>query len=143
MYDLSNLYKTFSFNEFAMSNKNAKHILVVDDEEALAQGMSIKLTSAGFTVTTAANGQEALELCQQSSFDLILLDLMMPKVDGFAVLTELKKINYPAPVIVTSNLNQQTDIEETERLGAVEYLVKSQRSLEEIVERVKVQLDIT
>lgn len=115
----------------------AKRILIVDDEEAIAQVLTLKLKHAGFEVSAAANGEAALKILEGEKFDLILLDLIMPKVDGFGVLTELKARGDKTPVIVASTLIQEEDVKRAKELGAVDYYTKSDVSLEEMVQRIQ------
>lgn len=117
-----------------------KVILIAEDEKPLARVLSLKLNSAGYQTTTVFDGQEALDLLAKQSFDLIILDLVMPKIDGFNVLTELNKRGSKIPVIVASNLSQSEDLEKAKKLGAVDYFVKSDVSLAEIVDKVKQHL---
>ena len=116
-------------------------ILLCEDEEFVARSYTRKLELEGYVVHRAHNGQEALELLENEHVDLILLDIMMPLKTGFEVLTEIragknedvKKI----PVIVASNLGQSSDIEEAKKLGAVDFIIKSNISLKELAEKVK------
>lgn len=114
-----------------------KKILVADDEFALANALSLKLSNVGFETKIAKDGEEAINLIKTDGFDLVLLDLMMDKKDGFSVLEEMQKEKIKTPVIVTSNLGQQEDISRAESLGAVGYFVKSNTPLSDIVEKVK------
>ncbi len=115
-----------------------QNILVVEDDKFLIKAYNIKFTRAGFNVITAADGAIGLELAKSELPELILLDLMLPKIDGFeflkrmAVDESLKAI----PVIILSNLGQQTDKERALALGAKEYLIKADYSLDEIIEKV-------
>ncbi len=112
-------------------------ILVVEDDKFLIKAYNIKFTRAGFEVITATDGAEGLEMAKRELPKLILLDLMLPKIDGFeflkrmAVDESLKNI----PVIVLSNLGQQTDKDRALALGAKEYLIKADYSLDEIIEK--------
>lgn len=118
-------------------------ILVAEDDEFLANAYRVKFTKSGFEVLLAADGQEALDIAHKNHPDLILLDLIMPKMDGFTVLEtisrdpQLKKI----PVIIASNLGQQEDIEKTKSLGAVDYIIKSDITLEDIVKKIRNHLN--
>ena len=114
-----------------------KSILIVDDEKSLARAFELKLTHAGFSAQTASNGQEALEKLRTQHFDLMLLDLVMPSMDGFQVLETLKQEGIQLPVIVTSNLSQTEDMKRAKSLGAVEYFVKSNTPISDIVLQIK------
>jgi DNA-binding response OmpR family regulator len=113
-----------------------KKILVVDDERPLARALELKLTHSGFEVTVAYNGNEALELIDKNNFDLAILDLVMPEVDGFTVLEKLKNKKSKLKVIVCSNLSQDEDVAKATELGAVGFFIKSDTPLAEVVESV-------
>ena len=110
-----------------------KTILVVDDEKSLARAFELKLTHAGYTAKAVNNGQEALAELRSGHYDAMLLDLVMPVMDGFQVLETLKKENISLPVMVTSNLSQEEDMKRAKALGAREYFVKSNTPIAEIV----------
>lgn len=112
-----------------------KQILVVEDEKPLARALQVKLTKAGFACQTAVNGEEALAVIAKETFDLVLLDLLMPGMDGWDFLENLSKGATKTPVIVISNLNQSEDIQRAMDLGATDFMVKSDVSLAEIVEK--------
>jgi len=114
-----------------------KKILIAEDEGPMAKALKYKLDKAGFRATNVKNGKEALELLAKEKFDLMILDLMMPEVDGFMVLKELKNSHNPVPVIVASNLGQEKDVEEAKKLGAQDYLIKSDTQISEIVDKVR------
>lgn len=119
-----------------------KKILIAEDEHPLARALEVKLTKAGFEAKAVHNGQEALDLLQTFPADLILLDLLMPQVDGFSFLQKAKEQGVSAKIIITSNLSQTEDIEKAKALGAVDFLVKSDSSLADIVEKVQTTLQI-
>jgi DNA-binding response OmpR family regulator len=116
------------------ANGNGKKILIVEDEEALSMALNLKLSATGFKVTIAANGQEGVDATEREKFDLILLDLILPVMDGFTVLEKLREKGNKVPVIVLSNLNQQEDIAKVKALGAMDFLVKSNIQLSKILE---------
>lgn len=118
-------------------------ILIAEDEKALARVLELKLTKAGFAVVIAEDGEEASRLLASESFDLVLLDLVMPKKDGFAVLSELALKKTTLPVVVLSNLGQTEDEKKAKELGAVDYWVKADISLVDVVNRIKKLLDIS
>lgn len=114
-----------------------KNILIAEDEPAVARSLKLKLEHEGYAVTAVGNGQEALTAVGQQSFDLILLDLIMPVVDGWGVLTQLQAQHCTTPIMVASNLGQDSDIAKAKSLGAVDFLVKSDTPLSEIVKKIK------
>jgi DNA-binding response OmpR family regulator len=114
-----------------------KKILIVEDEKMIIKPLEMKLKLSGFDTAVAYDGEEALGILEKDKFDLILLDLMMPKIDGFGVLSAMKKKGDKTPVIVATNLNQEGDISKAMELGVSNYYVKADTSLGDIVENVK------
>jgi len=115
----------------------AKSILIAEDEQAIAEALKLKFEHSGFLVTVAGNGEEALEEVKNKKFDLVILDLIMPKLDGFGFLEEAKKAGIKTPIIVASNLSQPEDEEKARSLGAKDFYIKSNVSVLEIVEKVE------
>ena len=113
-----------------------KKILIVEDEKTLARALGFKLTYSGFEVKTVFNGEEGVALLRQEKFDLVLLDLIMPKMDGFMVLATLKIENIKVPVMVLTNLSQENDIKRTKEYGVKEFIIKSNTPIAVIVDRV-------
>ena len=118
-----------------------KKILIVEDDRPLSKVLSIKLKNSGYEVTNAYNGEEAVEILANDKYDLALLDMVMPKMDGFEVLKKIKDRGIKTPIVVTSNLGQEVDINEAKKLGAVDYLVKSNTPLAGIIEHIKMYLE--
>src|SRR6185295_12837886 len=106
-------------------------ILIVEDDKFLANAYRVKLTKSGFDIRIAYDGEEALSLIDEFNPELILLDLVLPKKDGFTVLEELKKSSkwQSIPVIIASNLGQSEDIDKGMKLGANGYIIKTDLSL--------------
>lgn len=120
------------------AKSSSKRILIVEDEHPLAHALELKLTHEGYDVATAATGAAGLKAAlDDGSFALILLDLILPEMDGFAVLQGLKAKKCKTPVVVLSNLGQDEDRRKAKELGAKDYLVKSNAPLSEIVALVK------
>lgn len=121
----------------------APTILLVEDDRFLRRAAEATLKQAGFVVTTAADGEEALRQASARRPDVVLLDLIMPKLQGFEVLRRLKQDETTAriPVIVLSNLGQDSDVRQALDLGAVAYLVKSNLSLQDLVKKIRAVLD--
>ena len=99
------------------------HILVVDDEEPLRNLLRISLQKAGYTIYTAGNGKEAMELFRQAPIDLVLLDILMPDMDGYTLCAELRKRS-DVPIIMLSALNRPDDVVYGFSLGADDYISK-------------------
>lgn len=116
-----------------------KTILLVEDEPTLQKTLSLALTQEGYEVKSALDGELGLRLAREAKPDIILLDLILPKMDGFEVLDELKKNDETKdiPVIVLTNLESTQDIEKALSLGASNYLVKANYDLKDVVEKVK------
>ncbi len=119
-----------------------KRILVVDDEPLVTKALVDKLNAENFIVDSAANGEEALTKVSQIKPDLILLDIIMPKLDGISVLRKLKDSpeTNNIPVIILSNLYDDKKIEELLKNNNTEYLIKVDHSLNDIIGRVKEKL---
>ena len=116
-----------------------KRILLAEDDRFLRRAAEAALKRAGFTVLAAADGEEALRMARAEKPDLVLLDLIMPKLQGFEVLKALKADPGTAtiPVVVLSNLGQDGDVQRALEGGAVAYLVKANLSLDELVSRAR------
>ena len=117
----------------------AKRILLAEDDRFLRRAEEAALKRAGFVVLAAADGEEALRMAIAEKPDLVLLDLIMPKLQGFEVLKALKADPGTAtiPVVVLSNLGQDGDVQRALEGGAVAYLVKANLSLDELVSRAR------
>jgi two-component system, OmpR family, alkaline phosphatase synthesis response regulator PhoP len=113
----------------------AHRILIVEDERPLAHALELKLKGAGFEVEVATDGQAGVQKLKDSKFDLVFLDLIMPKMDGFKALEEIRKDGHNVKVVVLSNLGQQEDMVKAKKLGASDYFVKADTPLATIVER--------
>lgn len=123
-----------------MKEATKKKILILEDEKPLAHALELKLSHEGYEVTTTDNGETGVGLLTKEKYDLILTDLIIPDVDGFGILEAVKSKKLKIPVIVMTNLNQEEDKKKAYDLGAVDFFVKSNSSLSEIVEGVKKQL---
>lgn len=116
-----------------------KKVMIVEDDEHISKVYEIKLAKEGFSTMLARDGEEAVTKILAEKPDLVLLDLMIPKKDGFGVLEEIKKDPSIAniPIIILSNLGQKNDQERALALGANEYLVKVDYPIQEIIDKVK------
>ena len=116
----------------------ARRILLAEDDRFLRKAAETALKRGGFTVIPAVDGEEALRMARAESPDLILLDLIMPKMQGFEVLRALKADAATAaiPVVILSNLGQDGDVKQAMEAGAAGYFVKANLSLQDLVKRV-------
>ncbi len=114
-------------------------ILIVEDEEVLAKVLQEKLENSGYAAEIAMDGDAALAAAEKFRPDAIVLDLLLPKKNGFEVLETLKanEVLKMIPVIVVSNLGEDSDIKRSLQLGAADYYVKSEHPINEIVEKIK------
>ncbi len=113
-----------------------RKVLVVEDEEVLLNLLKEKLTDDGWDVDTAADGEKAISKIKGGKHDLILLDIMLPKKNGFEVLNFIKKeLASDVPVIILSNLGSDEDIKKAMSFGATDYFVKAQHPIGEIVDK--------
>ncbi len=124
--------------------KKIARILLAEDDKFLSIALGDKLAREGFFVIKALNGAEALAKIRLEKPDLILLDIIMPQKSGFEVLAEMKldPLMKNIPVIVLSNLGQESDIKKAKALGARDYLVKSDVEMKTVVEKIKAELAI-
>lgn len=114
-------------------------ILVAEDDQFLSDAYATKLTQAGYELEKAFDGQEVLQKLETYSPDVIILDLVMPKLDGYSVLEQLKQSEdwKDIPVIVASNLGQKQDIDQAKKLGANDYVVKTDLSMNKLIEKIE------
>lgn len=115
-----------------------KKIIIVEDERAISKALQLKLEHEGFEVDTAFDGEEGLVKLSEKEFDLILLDLIMPKMDGFPFMMKMREreIGFK-PIIVLSNLSQPEDKTKAKALGAIDFVIKSDTPLSDIVKIVQ------
>lgn len=118
-------------------NKNKISIFVVEDDKFLRELLVRKLETSGFDVSFAVDGEEALRKLKEKIPQLVLLDLVLPGIDGFEVLEYIRKNprTKSVSVIILSNLGQQEEVEKGIRLGANDYLIKAHFTPDEIVEK--------
>ena len=114
-------------------------ILLIEDDSLIVKIYSTRLKADGYTILSSDNGEDGLVLAEKEIPDLILLDVMMPKVDGFTVLEKLRA--NPAlrdkPILMYSNLAQDVEIDKAKQLGATEFIVKANISPTELVTKIK------
>lgn len=121
-----------------MANLNKK-ILVIEDDSMISSMYKTKFEASGFIVLTAADGASGLELAKKEKPDIIMLDVILPRLDGFSVLEEIKKDEGTKniPVIMLTNLGTEEDKAKGERLGALDYFVKASLTPGQISEKIK------
>ena len=126
------------------ANNNAKKILLVEDDDSLANVYLARLEVEGFVVKRVPNGEDALASAIEFKPDLVLLDVMMPKISGFDVLDILRNTPETAnlKVVMLTALSQDNDKARADQLGADDYLVKSQVVIADVVERIKHHLGV-
>ncbi len=120
-----------------------KKVLIIEDDSFL-QGLEAgKLEKGGFDVITASSGEEALKKITEPDISIILLDLVLPNFDGFEILKKIKEVDAlkNIPVIVFSNLSDEKSLEKSKELGAVDFMVKSNFTLDELVKHIKIILE--
>lgn len=119
--------------------ENKKTILIVEDDKFLRDLMNQKLLREGFNTEEAVDGEQGVQKIKETNPDLVLLDLILPGMDGFEVLAKIKEDPALAsiPVIVLSNLGQKDDIEKGLQLGAKDYLIKAHFTPGEVIEKIK------
>lgn len=117
-------------------------ILLIEDEEMLANMYEVKFQNEGFEIIKALDGAAGLELSKTTNPDFVLLDVIMPKMDGFSVLRAMREDpkTKDLPVILLTNLGQDEDVAKGKELGAIGYLVKANVTPAEVVEAVKREL---
>ncbi len=119
-----------------------KKILIIEDEEIMLDLIRRKMTSEGYEVIVARDGEEGLRMIKDGQPDLVLLDLVMPKRNGFSVLEEVQKDEElrKIPIVIVSNSGHPVELSRARKLGARDWLVKTEFDPRELVEKVKGQL---
>lgn len=120
---------------------NGLRILLVEDDQFLRELMTTKLKREGFDVHVAADGREGLQLIQTVKPDIVLLDVILPGLDGFNVLQQVRasgdQMVAQVPIVLLSNLGQDTDVQKGKALGANDYLIKSNLTIDEIIKKIR------
>jgi len=119
-----------------------KKILIAEDDKFLSSAYKLKLGKSGFDVQVGGNGNEVMTLLKTFLPDLILLDLVMPIKDGFLTIEEVRAIESfkKIPILVASNLGQKEDIERAIKLGANDFVVKSDMSLDQLIKKINTMI---
>ena len=121
-----------------MTKRQRPIILIVEDEQVMLKILTSKLIDKGYQITAAIDGKTALDMASCNMPDLILLDIMLPTMDGFEILKKLKenKATKDIPVLILSNLGQEENIQKGKDLGAVDYLIKAHIDIDEVAEKI-------
>jgi len=120
-----------------------KKILIVEDDKFLRELMVRKLSQENFEIIEAVDGEEGIKKIKDTIPDIVLLDLILPGIDGFEVLAKIKEdaTTNSIPVIILSNLGQREDVERGMKLGAIDFLVKAHFTPNEIIDKIKENLE--
>jgi len=120
----------------------AKKILVIEDEEILLNLLQRKLTTEGYEISVARDGDEGLKVMKEVKPNLILLDIIMPKMGGFEVMEEMNKDKElkKIPVIIISNSGQPVELDRAQNLGAKDWLIKTEFDPQEVIDKVVKQI---
>ena len=119
--------------------KNKKSVLIIEDDQFLAKMLEQMIKSKGYRAEKASSGKEGLNKFLHHKYDLILLDIILPDIDGFELLEKIRKnkSTKETPILILSNLGQEEDINQGLRLGANDYIIKSDFSLDEVLSKIK------
>lgn len=120
----------------------AKKILLIEDEKTITDVLSKRLTQEGYQIAVAENGEEGLRMMKENKPDLILLDVVMPRMGGFEVMEEMNKDPElkEIPVIIVSNSGQPVEVNKAQELGVKDWLIKTEFDPQEVIEKVKKQI---
>ena len=126
-----------------MAEQNKKTVLLIEDDIFLSQLLTTRLQKVGIEVLKIFDGEAAIEILKTTKPNLILLDIILPKKSGFEVMEEIHSnpMLQDGPILIISNLGQDSDIARGKALGASEYLIKAQTGIDELVEKIKSYLD--
>ncbi|MCX6718578.1 MAG: response regulator [Candidatus Staskawiczbacteria bacterium] len=125
------------------SNAGAgKKILIVEDDKDILFIFKTKFTGEGFSVVIAQDGEEGANVAEKEKPDLILADILLPKMDGLAMAEKIKKSNNTAKIIFLTNMKDTEYINNIKKSGEFDYLIKSDLRIEDIVDKVKIKLGL-
>lgn len=120
-----------------MTEKSPKKILIAEDEKAYSRALVLKLQNAGFEAESVENGEKALELIKNGNFDLLLCDLVMPRMNGFELLEEIQKQGLKISVIGLSNLSNADDEKKMRTAGAIDFMSKSNTPIIDVIKKIE------
>lgn len=121
-----------------MSNIKKKIILIIEDDEILLRALYLIFHDENYTIATASDGDTALKMAERLEPNIVLLDLLLPKMDGFDFLkySKANPVLKDIPVVVLSNLGDQDNIAKAKELGALDYFIKSNTNLDELKDKI-------
>ena len=119
-----------------------KKILIVEDDKDILFILETQFTNEGFSVVVAVDGEEGLRAAEKEKPDLIISDILIPKIDGIEMAKKIKESKNTAPIIFLTNLKSDDYADNVKELGEFEYLIKSDLKIEEIVDKVKAKLGL-
>jgi DNA-binding response OmpR family regulator len=127
-----------------MTGSSQKVILIIEDDSTLSNITKDKFESHGYRVLQASNGVEGLDLIEKKRPDIVLSEVILPKIDGFSLLDKVRrsKTISDIPIVLLTGLGQVNDVERGKSAGAVDYMIKSHISLDDVVARVEKILNI-
>ena len=125
-----------------MTEKINKKILIVEDDKDFLAILQKKFTIEGFSVVVAENGEEAIEVAEKEKPDLILLDIMMPKMDGLVMAKKIRENDKNVPIMLLTNLKDTDYTSDTEKPNEFDYLIKSELHIDDIITKSKMKLGL-
>lgn len=115
----------------------AKKIIIIEDELILAEALKERLTHAGYDIDVAYNGENGLEKIRIEKPDLLILDILLPGINGYEVMEKLRDEKIDVPILVISNSGQQVEIKQLKELGVKDFIIKVDFSLQDVEDKVK------
>ncbi|MDP2741507.1 MAG: response regulator [bacterium] len=122
--------------------KNNKKILIVEDDKDILFILKKRFAIEGFSVITATDGEEAITIAENTKPDLIISDVLMPKLGGLEMAEKIKEFNKDIKIMFLTNIKDAEYIDKIEKSGNSDYLIKSELRIDEIVDKVKIKLDV-
>ena len=120
-----------------MPNDGKKKVLIIEDERPLAHALELKLSHSGFSVKNTNNGADAMAAIASDKFDIVLLDLILPEIDGFTLIKQIREKDTSVRIVILSNLGQPEDKDRVAPYNVTAYYVKSNTPLAAVVESIQ------
>lgn len=124
------------------SKKTNKKVLIIEDDKDFLSILKIKFTGEGFSIVTAEDGEEGLTVAEKEKPDLIISDVLMPRMDGLEMAKKIKESNSNIQILFLTNVKDADYLDNMKKLGVSEYLIKSGISINEILEKAKAKLGL-